>query len=71
MISQKTIQEAIKLLKKAANPVKIILFGSYARGDITEDRDLDFLIIEKEVKARRTEMDGTTNTIAIRSGVQI
>ena len=38
---------------------------------ITEDRDLDFLIIEKEVKARRTGMDGTTNTIAIRSGVQI
>ena len=46
-ISQKTIQEAIELLKKAVNPVKIV---SWARGDITEDRDLDFLIIEKEVK---------------------
>ena len=56
MISQKTIQEAIELLKKAAKPVKIILFGSYARGDITKDSDLDFLIIETVVKARRTEM---------------
>jgi predicted nucleotidyltransferase len=56
MISHKTIQESVELLKKAADPVKIILFGSYARGDITEDSDLDFLIIEKEVKARRMEM---------------
>ena len=56
VISQKIIQESVELLKKAANPVKIILFGSYARGDSTEDSDLDFLIIEKEVKARRMEM---------------
>ena len=56
VISQKTIQKSVELLKKAADPVKIILFGSYARGDITEDSDLDFLIIEKEVKARRMEM---------------
>jgi predicted nucleotidyltransferase len=47
MISEKTIQEAVELLRKAANPVRIILFGSYARGDITEESDLDFLVIEK------------------------
>jgi predicted nucleotidyltransferase len=56
VISQKTIQKSVELLKKAADPVKIILFGSYSRGDITEDSDLDFLIIEKEIKARRMEM---------------
>lgn len=59
MISQKVIQEAVELLKNAANPVRIILFGSYARDDISEireDNDLDFLIIEKELKARRMEM---------------
>ena len=55
MISEKTIQEAVELLRKAANPVSIILFGSYARGDITEESDLDFLVIEKELKARRME----------------
>jgi len=56
MIAEATIQEAVKLLKEAANPVKIILFGSYARGDITEKSDLDFLVIEKELKVRRMEM---------------
>lgn len=55
MISKRTIQEAVELLKKAANPVKIILFGSYARGDIKESSDLDFLVVEKEIKARRME----------------
>jgi predicted nucleotidyltransferase len=56
MIPESTIHKAVELLKKAANPVKIILFGSYARGDVTEASDLDFLVIEKDVKARRMEM---------------
>jgi predicted nucleotidyltransferase len=55
MISEKTILEAVELLRKAANPVRIILFGSYARGDVTEESDLDFLVIEKELKGRRME----------------
>ena len=56
MIPEATIQEAVRLLNEAANPIKIILFGSYARSDITEKSDLDFLVIEKELKARRVEM---------------
>ena len=55
MISQRTIREAVELLRKAAQPVRIILFGSYARGDMKDTSDLDFLIVEKELKARRTE----------------
>jgi Predicted nucleotidyltransferases len=56
MISESTIQEAVQLLKRAANPVKIILFGSYATGKADENSDLDFLVVEKELKARRMEM---------------
>ena len=56
MIQESTIQKAVDLLKEAANPVKIILFGSYARGEPKKDSDLDFLVIEKELKARRMEM---------------
>ena len=55
MISNKTILEAVELLRKAANPTRIILFGSYARGDTNEQSDLDFLIVIKELKARRME----------------
>jgi len=56
MISEATIREAVQLLKRAANPVKIILFGSYATGKADENSDLDFLVIEKEFKSRREEM---------------
>ena len=49
MISEKTIQEAVERLVAAANPNKIILFGSYARGDATEDSDLDLMVIAHEV----------------------
>ena len=56
MISHSKIDSAIRLLRKAANPIRIILFGSYARGDSSQDSDLDILVVKKEVKARRNEM---------------
>lgn len=56
MITEETIQEAVDLLTKAARPEKIILFGSYARGEAREDSDLDFLVVEAEVESRRKEM---------------
>ena len=56
MITEATIQEAVDLLMKASKPKKIILFGSYARGDAREDSDLDFLVVEAEVESRRNEM---------------
>jgi len=56
LISEAKIQTAVNLLERAANPVKIILFGSYARGDVSDDSDLDFLVVEKDLKGRRMEM---------------
>ena len=29
------------------SPIKIILFGSYAYGNLTEDSDLDVLVVEE------------------------
>src|SRR5436190_19991227 len=56
VISQETIQRAVELLKEAAAPSRIILFGPYARGDARENSDLDFLVIKPVVAARRREM---------------
>jgi uncharacterized protein len=50
------IEEATRRLVEAAHPEKIILFGSYARGDFDEDSDLDFLVILPEVGNRFAEM---------------
>ena len=56
MISEKTILLAVERLVAAANPSKVILFGSYARGDATEDSDLDLMVIEREVSNKFDEM---------------
>ena len=56
MISNEQIQQAVARLVAAAKPSKIILFGSYARGDATEDSDLDLMVIETEVGNKFDEM---------------
>src|SRR2546427_10131182 len=56
MISEETIQRAVELLKAATAPSRIILFGSYVRGDAREHSDLAFLVVEPVVAARRKEM---------------
>ncbi len=40
------IDYIVKKIVKAIDPEKIILFGSYARGDYKKDSDLDLFIIK-------------------------
>lgn len=56
MLPDQTIQAAVARIVAAASPSKVILFGSYARGDATEDSDLDLMVIEPEVTNRMAEM---------------
>jgi|ERR1035438_1982994 predicted nucleotidyltransferase len=44
-----------RLADAAASPARVILFGSAARGELTRDSDLDFLVIEQEVENRVAE----------------
>lgn len=55
-IDEPTILKAVELIKRVAPASTIILFGSYARGDAREGSDLDFSVIEPEVKTRHEEM---------------
>ena len=56
MISEQTIQQAAQLLGEAVDHAKVILFGSYARGEAQENSDLDFLVIEPELQDKFREM---------------
>jgi uncharacterized protein len=56
MITQTQIAAAVDRLAQEAQPERILLFGSYARGEAKEDSDLDLLVIETEVADRAAEM---------------
>jgi len=66
MVAQEKIAEAAKILLDAARPRKIILFGSYGRGEPAGDSDVDLLVVEADVKDRVAEM--TSCRVASGSG---
>ena len=45
-------QEIVRRIRATAEPEKIILFGSYARGEERADRDLDLFIVLDSVLPR-------------------
>jgi predicted nucleotidyltransferase len=57
MLNEQMIREAVRRLVAAAHaPSKIIMFGSYARGDADEGSDLDLVVIEREVPSKGEEL---------------
>ncbi|AUB83904.1 nucleotidyltransferase domain-containing protein [Candidatus Thiodictyon syntrophicum] len=50
MLDAQIIQSAVdRLIGVAHSPLKVILFGSYARGDAKDTSDLDLLVVEEDV----------------------
>ena len=45
MATQAQIQEVAQRIGREFNPNRVILFGSYARGESTPDSDVDLLVI--------------------------
>jgi uncharacterized protein len=45
MLSEKTFRQVVRRIRQVAQPSKIILFGSYARGEATDHSDLDLMVI--------------------------
>lgn len=64
-----TIKKIVNTLLEKYKPVKIILFGSYAYGNPTEDSDIDLLII-KDVKKRRVDRFVDVKKILFDTGIR-
>ena len=68
---KKMIGDIVEKIKEGYSPEKIILFGSYARGQPQEDSDIDLLIIketderpmERWLKVRRIVRDSSRKIV--------
>jgi predicted nucleotidyltransferase len=49
MIETKQIKDIVNRIAVNYDPERIILFGSYAKGNYSEDSDLDFILIKDTV----------------------
>ena len=63
MTDQQVIAKAVELLLHACPGSKVILFGSHARGQARPDSDLDFLVVQPQVKNRLAEMVRLTEVL--------
>ena len=54
-LAQDFLPEITQNILDVCDPERIILFGSYARGDISPDSDLDILVIIEDVESPRKE----------------
>ncbi len=55
LISEQQINEIGQKLGQQFRPQEIVLFGSYARGDQTEDSDVDLLVVFPHAVDKATE----------------
>lgn len=64
MLTPEAIQSIVeRIVAAASSPVKVMVFGSYARGEANEDSDLDLLVVEKEIA------DPTQEYVRLRNAV--
>ncbi len=51
-LKQEVLDEIVRRVVEAAHPERIILFGSAARGEMTDDSDVDLLVVKAGVSDR-------------------
>ncbi len=55
-VTPEKVAEAVRRIVEAAHPVRVILFGSRARGDAAQDSDVDLVVVERDVSNRHAEI---------------
>lgn len=68
-LDQKTLNEIIRRIVATAQPEKIILFGSAARGDMGPHSDVDLLIVKEGANALDTTLQIYRNLYGVDAAV--
>jgi len=53
MAAREWIDKMVAAIVDGFQPIRIVLFGSQARGDADEDSDVDFLVVLPSVESKR------------------
>ncbi len=71
MLDQQTLDDIIRRIVEVAQPEKIILFGSAARGDMNRHSDVDLLIIKEGADALELMGDIYMNLDGVGAAVDV
>lgn len=71
VLSEKTLQEIIRRIVEVAQPEKIILFGSAARGEMGPNSDVDLMVIKSGVHRRKLAMKIYGNLAGVGCAVDV
>jgi uncharacterized protein len=72
--AQVTIEKMVRLIVEKFDPLKIILFGSYARGTAGPDSDVDLMIIMPvtgSIQEKRLEIRVALNGMGIAKDIAV
>jgi len=62
-VDESVLHEVVRRVLAVAKPERIILFGSAAAGQMTNESDIDLLIVERVADNRRRESVAITDAI--------
>jgi predicted nucleotidyltransferase len=65
------VREILERVVHVAQPDKIILFGSAARGDARPDSDIDLLVIKEGVHRRKLAQEIYADLLGVRRAVDV
>lgn len=73
IITKEIVDEVIQLLQD--NVYKIVLYGSYARGDFTKESDIDILILlncsKEKVMQYRKQISRLSSRIGLKNDIEV
>jgi predicted nucleotidyltransferase len=72
--AQVTIEKMVRLIVEKFDPIKIILFGSYARGTAGPDSDVDLMVIMPvtgSIQEKRLEIRVALNGMGIAKDIAV